>query len=223
MTPAGVRIGAAQIAALAAAGIATVTCARRPAVAVITTGTELRSPGEPLRAGEIYESNGRMLEVALAAGRRRRHAAARRSRTTPLRTGRPSSERSRPTWSSAPAACRWDRTTSCAPSRRSSVPASSSGVLRCDRASRCRSRSATRRSCSACRGTRSRRSSAPSCSCSPLSGPSREPRHPGRAGSRARSPAACDETRTATTSCVPASPSPTTARRWRRSSARSRT
>ena len=64
---AGVRIGAAQIAALAAAGIATVTCARRPTVAVVTTGTELRNPGEPLRAGEIYESNGRMLEVALAA------------------------------------------------------------------------------------------------------------------------------------------------------------
>ncbi len=65
--PAGARIGAAQIAALAAAGIATVTCARRPAVTVVTTGTELQSPGQPLRAGEIYESNGRMLEVALAS------------------------------------------------------------------------------------------------------------------------------------------------------------
>jgi molybdopterin molybdotransferase len=68
VTPSGVRIGSAQMAALAAAGIATVTCARRPAVAVITTGTELRSPGEPLEPGEIYESNGRMLEVALTAG-----------------------------------------------------------------------------------------------------------------------------------------------------------
>ena len=67
VAPAGVRIGAAQTAALAAAGIATLTCARRPEVAVITTGTELRSPGQSLGVGEIYESNGLMLEVSLAA------------------------------------------------------------------------------------------------------------------------------------------------------------
>ena len=64
---AGTRIGAAQTAALAAAGIVAVSCARRPRVSILTTGTELRAPGEPLRPGEIYESNGRMLEVVIRA------------------------------------------------------------------------------------------------------------------------------------------------------------
>jgi molybdopterin molybdotransferase len=64
---AGIRLGAAQVGALAAAGIATVSCGRRPRVAVLSTGTELRPPGERLRPGEIYESNGPMLAAALAA------------------------------------------------------------------------------------------------------------------------------------------------------------
>ena len=46
---AGVRLGAAQIGALAAAGVAEVVCARRPRVAVLTTGTELRAPGDAAR------------------------------------------------------------------------------------------------------------------------------------------------------------------------------
>ncbi len=45
---AGVRLGAAQIGALAAAGVAEVRCGRRPRVAVLATGSELRSPGEVL-------------------------------------------------------------------------------------------------------------------------------------------------------------------------------
>jgi molybdopterin molybdotransferase len=55
------------VAALAAAGVADVVCSRRPHVTVLTTGSELRRTGEPLGPGEIYESNGLMLEVALAA------------------------------------------------------------------------------------------------------------------------------------------------------------
>jgi len=55
---AGARLGPAQLGALAAAGVAEVVCARRPRTAVLVTGTELRSPGEPLGPGEIYESNG---------------------------------------------------------------------------------------------------------------------------------------------------------------------
>jgi molybdopterin molybdotransferase len=64
---AGTRLSAAQLGALAAAGLAEVRCARRPRVALLATGTELRAPGEPLGPGEIYESNGLMLAAALAA------------------------------------------------------------------------------------------------------------------------------------------------------------
>jgi molybdopterin molybdotransferase len=63
----GVRLGAAQIGALAAAGVGELQCARRPRVAVLTTGTELRRPGEALDPGEIYESNGPMLAALLGS------------------------------------------------------------------------------------------------------------------------------------------------------------
>jgi molybdopterin molybdotransferase len=62
---AGGRLGAVQIGALAAAGVAEVSSARRPRVAVLATGSELRSPGDPLAPGEIYESNRQMIAVAL--------------------------------------------------------------------------------------------------------------------------------------------------------------
>jgi molybdopterin molybdotransferase len=61
----GTRLGPAQLGALAAAGVAEVAVARRPRAIVLTTGTELRSPGEPLAPGEIYESNGLTLEAQL--------------------------------------------------------------------------------------------------------------------------------------------------------------
>jgi molybdopterin molybdotransferase len=64
---AGVRLGPQQIGALGAAGVGEVRCARLPRVAVLTTGTELRRPGEALAPGEIYESNGAMLQALLAS------------------------------------------------------------------------------------------------------------------------------------------------------------
>ena len=65
--PAGMRLGAGQLGALAAAGLAELSCVRRPRVVVLTTGTELRPPGEPLGPGEVYEANGLMLAAALAS------------------------------------------------------------------------------------------------------------------------------------------------------------
>jgi molybdopterin molybdotransferase len=63
----GARLHAAQIGALAAAGVEEVVCTRRPRVAILATGTELRRPGERLAPGEVYESNGVLLASALAA------------------------------------------------------------------------------------------------------------------------------------------------------------
>lgn len=61
----GARLGPAQVAALAAAGVSEVQCSKRPRVGILVTGSELRQPGEPLGAGEIYESNGVLLATAL--------------------------------------------------------------------------------------------------------------------------------------------------------------
>ena len=63
----GARLGPAQIGALAASGVAEVSCARRPRVAVLATGSELRAPGDTLGPGQIFESNRPMIASALAA------------------------------------------------------------------------------------------------------------------------------------------------------------
>jgi molybdopterin molybdotransferase len=64
---AGERLTPARLGALGAAGIARVVCARRPRAAILTTGTELRRPGEPLGPGQVYEANAPMLAGGLAA------------------------------------------------------------------------------------------------------------------------------------------------------------
>jgi molybdopterin molybdotransferase len=67
VVPAGVRLGSAQLGALAAAGLDEVVCARRPQASVVVTGSELRAAGEPLGPGQVYEANGVLLRAALAA------------------------------------------------------------------------------------------------------------------------------------------------------------
>ncbi|MEO5574541.1 MAG: gephyrin-like molybdotransferase Glp [Gammaproteobacteria bacterium] len=54
---AGMLIGAAQLGLLASLGIGQVSVFQLPRVAVFTTGDELRSLGESLNLGEIYDSN----------------------------------------------------------------------------------------------------------------------------------------------------------------------
>lgn len=62
---AGELLGPAQIGALAAAGIAQVSCSRRPRAAVLATGTELQRPGEELQFGQVYEANSALLAAQL--------------------------------------------------------------------------------------------------------------------------------------------------------------
>jgi len=67
VVPAGVRLGPAQIGALAASGVADIRCFRRPRVSVIATGSELRAPGDTLEPGQIFESNRPTIAAVLEA------------------------------------------------------------------------------------------------------------------------------------------------------------
>ncbi|HTU97879.1 MAG TPA: gephyrin-like molybdotransferase Glp [Solirubrobacteraceae bacterium] len=58
---AGTFLGPVALGAATAAGVGSVTATRRPRVAVLCTGDELRAPGEPLGPGEIHNSNAPML------------------------------------------------------------------------------------------------------------------------------------------------------------------
>ncbi len=61
----GTRISPGVIGLLASVGIARVKIYKAPEVAYIITGNELKEVGSPLQMGEIYNSNGPMLEALL--------------------------------------------------------------------------------------------------------------------------------------------------------------
>jgi len=67
LVAAGREVAPLQASALAAASVATVAVARRPRVAILSTGSELRPPGSPLSRGQIPESNSLVL-LGLVAG-----------------------------------------------------------------------------------------------------------------------------------------------------------
>ncbi len=58
---AGTPLGTAELGAAVAAGAAELAVSSLPRVAILSTGDELRAPGEPLRPGEIHNSNAPML------------------------------------------------------------------------------------------------------------------------------------------------------------------
>jgi molybdopterin molybdotransferase len=63
LLPRGTRLASRHLAALAAAGIGSIEVLEPVRVAVISSGSELVAPGDPLGPGQIFDSNG----VALAA------------------------------------------------------------------------------------------------------------------------------------------------------------
>ena len=65
LLPAGIRLRPAQLGALAAAGVTSVAVRRPVSVILVSTGHELRPPGEALDSGQIHDANTSMIAAAL--------------------------------------------------------------------------------------------------------------------------------------------------------------
>jgi len=63
--PAGKRVIPADVGLLATVGVGEVNCVRRPRVAFMSTGDELRAIGETLNTGDVYDSNRYSLHAML--------------------------------------------------------------------------------------------------------------------------------------------------------------
>jgi putative molybdopterin biosynthesis protein len=63
---AGTRLTSRETGVLAAIGCDEVAVVRRPRVAILSTGDEIVQPGEAMRPGLVYDSNGRILADAVA-------------------------------------------------------------------------------------------------------------------------------------------------------------
>ncbi len=61
----GARLSSRETGVLAAVGLVSVEVVRQPRVAVISTGDEIIAPGDSMRPGLVYDSNGRILSDAV--------------------------------------------------------------------------------------------------------------------------------------------------------------
>lgn len=62
---AGTQLTARETGTLAACGVASVACVRRPRVAVLSTGDELVPPGTPLTEGQVHDANATLVVDAV--------------------------------------------------------------------------------------------------------------------------------------------------------------
>jgi len=62
---AGTMLTSREIGVIAALGIAAVDVHRKPRVAIFSTGNEIVAPGEPMRPGAVYDSNGAIIAAAV--------------------------------------------------------------------------------------------------------------------------------------------------------------
>lgn len=67
LVAAGTRLLPAHLGVLASAGVARISVRRRPVVLLLSTGLELRGPGEELAPGQIHDANSAALAASLQA------------------------------------------------------------------------------------------------------------------------------------------------------------